>query len=538
MSSSQPTPPPTDAEVAALRARVAELEQALQELRASRLGQEREQRLAEATQRWLIAILETTPDLVGYIGLDGKLHYLNRAYRELRGLPDDVDLASLDIDEWQPQWVHQLATQVAIPTAQRDGIWQGEVVIYDTQGRSVPVRQTVLALRDSEGQLARLATVLHDLRAERVAAQERIALERRLREAQRMESLGVMAGGIAHDFNNILTAVLGNTELALLDASLGPNTRQGLEQVVTGVQRAAELTRQMLAFTGRGHLLMRSTDLNALIINLGGTLQAMVPHSGSLRTELEPTLPPVEADEAQLQLLLLNLVANASEALEPSQAGLITLRTRLAQADQNAGGAPVQGAPLPPGSYVQLIVEDTGRGMDRATVARSVDPFFSTKFLGRGLGLAAVQGIVRAHHGALHVASEPAVGTRISVWLPIAGQAELPRVGRPGRTGSALIVGAEPEAQEQLGELLPQLGLTPIFLTSGKEALARLSAGLADLAATLVQSSLPATEQEHVAAAIAALYPGTALLQLGAETGGLGGPVIVAALQALLAQDG
>lgn len=374
---------------------------------------------AEEMRGYLAAILEATPDLVGYMTLDGKVEYLNRAWRRARNLPDDAELATLAPQQWQPDWAVEMSLSTGIPAAIRQGHWQGETALLDAAGSEIPVRQTILALRDSHDELARLATMLHDLREERRAAQERITLERKLQEAQRLESLGVLAAGIAHDFNNILTSILGNADLALLSPSLDQSAHESLEAVVAGAQRAAELTRQMLAYAGKGQLLTRPTDLNRLIKAYEETLRGAAGPRTRLAIVLSDPLPPVDADPAQLRQALLNLVANAGEAIETARpAGQITLRTAVEQLDRAALGALLNGAELPAGPYVRLTVEDNGWGMDRATLARIFEPFFSTKFLGRGLGLAAVQGIVRVHLGAMQVESTPGVGTQCSVWLP------------------------------------------------------------------------------------------------------------------------
>jgi signal transduction histidine kinase len=372
--------------------------------------------------------------------------------------------------------------------------------------------------------------VLHDLRAERVAAQVRISLERRLRDAQRLESLGVLAGGIAHDFNNILTAIMGNVELAILEPDLEPATRAGLEQAFKGAQRAAELTRQLLAFAGRGQFLMHPLDLNTLVLELCDSMQRTP--SIAVELDLAPDLPAVEADEAQLRQLIASLLANAVEALEPQhRAGQLLVRTRavsLSRPELQALGLPES---LAPHLFVQLRVEDNGHGMDRATLARIFDPFFSTRFLGRGLGLAAARGIVRAHQGALQVLSEPGLGTNVLVWLPIAPQ-PTPQT-RPGRTGSVLVVGAQSATWEGFVQQLTPLGFTPIFLDTTTEALARISAGLPDLAAALLVEELPPVERTRLADAMGALHPGAILLSLGGIVG-TQDTQIAAAIQALL----
>ncbi|GAB4439623.1 MAG: hypothetical protein OHK0015_34650 [Chloroflexi bacterium OHK40] len=382
------------------------------------------EREAEERQRWLVAILEAMPDPVGYMSLDGTVHYLNRAYRALRRLPDDIAPETISFREWQPAWMREQALNIGVPAAIQHGIWQGEGVIYDAEGREVPVRQTIIALRDRSGAVARLATILHDVSDERQAAQERLALERKLLDAQHLESLGLMAGGIAHDFNNILTSVLGHAELALLSASPDEAARQSLHHVVAGSLRAAELTRQILAYAGKGRFLVQPQDLNQIVTDTGELLRSTLAVPERLSLSLATGLPPVAGDAAQLRQMLAGLIANADEALGPERPdGHISVETAEEQLSAEDLDALLLGAGRRPGRYVRLSVVDNGPGMDDETIRRAFDPFFSTKFMGRGLGLAAVHGIVRAHSGALRVESAPGQGTRFQIWLPATSDA-------------------------------------------------------------------------------------------------------------------
>jgi C4-dicarboxylate-specific signal transduction histidine kinase len=217
-------------------------------------------------------------------------------------------------------------------------------------------------------------------------------------EAQKLESLGVLASGVAHDFNNLLTGILAESALALnkLD-SLNP-ARQNLARVVQTTRRAADLTGQLLAYSGRGHLQMRLLDLNALVRENLTLLQTSVPRSVTLNTHLMPDLPSVKADMGQMQQVIMNLIINAAEAYE-GQPGTVWLRTGTITVDAKYQTSRVLGQVLPPGRYVSLMVQDSGKGMTEDVLARIFDPFFTTKFTGRGLGLAAVLGVIRGHSG-------------------------------------------------------------------------------------------------------------------------------------------
>jgi PAS domain S-box-containing protein len=264
-----------------------------------------------------------------------------------------------------------------------------------------------------------LVTAL-DVTEAHAAAAERRKLERRMAEAQRLEGLGLMASGIAHDFNNLLVGVLGNAELALSELTAESRAYGFMERVRLAAERLAGLARQMLAYSGRGHVRMQPVDLTPLIREVL-ELSASSVHSGiRVEVSLLEKLPPVDGDPAQLSQVIMNLVINAAEAIGAGTGTIkLTARSEFLDSDRCANLAvrSIRGAM----DYLCLEVSDDGPGMDEATRERIFDPFFSTKGLrGRGLGLASVIGIVRAHQGALHVDSQLGVGTRMRVWLPLA----------------------------------------------------------------------------------------------------------------------
>lgn len=259
--------------------------------------------------------------------------------------------------------------------------------------------------------------VLLDVTDLRKAEQERIAIEKRLLHAQRLESLGLMAGGIAHDFNNLLTAVLGNLDLALMEQQPDSRAHSFLEKARSAAHRAAGLTNQMLAYSGKGKLDIKVFDLSALVDEMSGLLKASAPRHVDLIVKTGRSLPPIKADPGQIQHIVMNLVANAYEAME-GRPGTVSITTGVMVCDeQYLQSSRLEEKPRA-GSYVFLDIMDFGCGMDEKTKERLFDPFFSTKFTGRGLGMAAVLGIVRSHGGAVMVESEPGKGTRVRTLFP------------------------------------------------------------------------------------------------------------------------
>ena len=263
---------------------------------------------------------------------------------------------------------------------------------------------------------------IRDITDRKKAEEDRLELERQLLHAQKLESLGVLAGGIAHDFNNLLMAVLGNLELALDDLSPVSLARPRIDQAVNAAKRASDLTRQMLAYSGKGQFVVRDVNLSELVTENAHMLRASISRNVTMNLNMEDGLPLISVDPGQMQQIIMNLITNASEAIG-DQPGVISIATGVQDCDdQILSRSRVEEKPGA-GRFVWLQVTDTGCGMDSETLQRLFEPFFTTKFTGRGLGMSAVLGIVRGHHGALILDSEPEKGTVIRVLLPVSPNA-------------------------------------------------------------------------------------------------------------------
>ena len=306
---------------------------------------------------------------------------------------------------------------------------------------------------------------------------ERRLLESRVQQTQKLESLGVMAGGVAHDFNNILMAILGNVELAKSEAAPSSVIYEYLEDIDKAALRAADLSRQMLAYSGRGHVVINAVDLNKMVHDLGHMLEISVGKKARLEYDLEPNIPTVDGDPTQLSQLVMNLVINAAEAVG-NEAGTVTLKTGTLWCDSGILASFWLKEQLPEGKYVFLDVTDTGCGMDEKTISLIFDPFFTTKFTGRGLGLAAVLGIVRGHRGSLDVHSEVGRGTTFRIIFPEGSiMLEQPPADFSGELpvtqkieGCVLLVDDEAPVRLVAKKLLEHLGLEVIQAADGQEA--------------------------------------------------------------------
>jgi two-component system CheB/CheR fusion protein len=284
-----------------------------------------------------------------------------------------------------------------------------DITLKTKEGRSLDVE--LIATVHSEEERRAIQLNMRDV-------SERKKFERELQETQKLESLGILAGGIAHDFNNLLTGILGNASLALSETSPEQPLRVRLREIVEASERAGFLTRQMLAYAGRGRFVTAAMDLGEVVREISTLVRTSVPKSVDVKLDLAPDLPLVEADPAQIQQVIMNLVINGAEAIGEGEAGTVTVCTSVRDLNTREVAELFSPDAAKAGKYVQLEVVDTGAGMDNATKARIFDPFFTTKFAGRGLGLAAVQGIVRRHRGTIRVHTTLGHGTTFLILIP------------------------------------------------------------------------------------------------------------------------
>jgi PAS domain S-box-containing protein len=243
---------------------------------------------------------------------------------------------------------------------------------------------------------------------------ERKHAEERLRQAQKLESIGLLAGGIAHDFNNLLTVIMGSACCALAERP----SCQYSQAILSASQRAAYLTKQLLAYAGKGAVMVKLVDLTELVSQSTRLHSVSVPKGVNISYNLSQELPCIEADPSRIEQILMNLVVNAGESIPPTSSGLINIATSSCEVTPDLARRHSKAYDVAAGSYVCLEVRDNGIGMDDATLSRVFDPFFTTKFTGRGLGLAAVHGIVRSRNGFIDVHSLPGAGTTFRVLLP------------------------------------------------------------------------------------------------------------------------
>jgi two-component system, cell cycle sensor histidine kinase and response regulator CckA len=353
----------------------------------------------------------------------------------------------------------------------------------------------VVALGEDE-----VVTIVRDISERKRAEVDRLELERRLLQAQKLESLGVLAGGIAHDFNNLLMAILGHLDLATQRLSRASPVLADLEHATRATQRATDLTRQMLAYSGKGHFVVAPLDLNELVRENVGLLRTAIARTVTFNLELAREPAVVEADPGQVQQVVMNLITNASEAIA-DQPGVVTLTTGVMDCDeQYLCRSRLEQKPAP-GWFAFLEVADTGCGMSGETLDRLFDPFYSTKFTGRGLGMSAVLGIVRGHRGAILVDSVAGRGSTIRVLFPVCQAAPGSDSARftdarsePGAVrsrGTILVVEDDESVRELCQQYVRQIGYECLAVASGEEALPLFEAMADDIVVVMLDLSMP-----------------------------------------------
>ncbi len=456
---------------------------------------------AEAERSRLLTIIEAAPDFVVTAGQGGQVLYANLALARFRGRRNADELKGTRMHDLHPAWATELILREGVPTAFREGFWRGETALIDHEGREVPVSQLIFAHYDEAGRPTMLSGIMRDITAQKQAEQARLESERNLLQAQKLESLGVLAGGIAHDFNNLLTAMLGNATLARLDVPAESSAEKSIHQIELAALRAAELCRQMLAYSGKGRIASTLVDLSKLVQDTTHLLQVSIPKKCTLEFALDPHLPAVQGDSTQLSQIAMNLVINAADAIG-ERPGRIVVRTGVMEADRAYLATTYLAPDLDPGRFVFLEVSDDGCGMTSEVMSRIFEPFFTTKFTGHGLGLSAVLGIARGHQGAVKVDSSPGKGTTFRLLLPAApGVAEVvsPQTSEdPWRgSGHVLVADDEESVRDISVRILERAGFTVTAVVNGQEAVAAFRRTPGAFRAVLLDLMMPVMDGQE-----------------------------------------
>ncbi len=340
--------------------------------------------------------------------------------------------------------------------------------------------------------------------------EERKRIDDDLRQTQKLESIGVLAGGVAHDFNNLLVGILGNASLAIDMLPAESPVHPLLHDVLLGGQRAAGLTRQLLAYSGKGRSLVQPLNLSDLVREISSLIRPSIPKMVRLRLDLDQDVPAVEGDSSQLQQLVMNLVINGAEAIG-DRPGVVMVTTRLCEVCEGNLPHSIPPTAIPTGRYVCLEVKDDGVGMDPQTISRIFDPFFTTKFAGRGLGLAAALGIVRGHQGGIEVESAPGLGARFRVYLPTVESAERnpDDASHENLSGAGviLLVDDEEVVRNFAKKCLERFGYKVLAVENGQEAVEAFRAASDEISVVILDMTMPVMSGEETFSELREIRP-------------------------------
>ncbi len=472
-----------------------------------------ERRRADEAQGRLVAILEATPDVVAIARQDRRLDYLNRAGRELLGLRPGEPASTRTLADLHPPQARGQDLAGRLRCAEHRGVWSGEADILGPGGEAVLASQVLIAHRAAGGPVGHYSIIARDLT-------ERLSLEEQIRQSQKMDAIGKLAGGIAHDFNNLLCVITGFTTLALRQVPNGSPLCVQLEEVCKAGERAASLTRQLLAFSRKQMLAPQEISLNSLVSDLERMLRRLIGEDIRLTTKLDPAAQAVKADPGQLEQVVMNLCVNARDAMPGGGRLTITTANVALEAEALEGNPEVR-----PGQYVMLAVSDNGCGMPPEVLARIWEPFYTTKPVGKGtgLGLSTVYGIVKQSGGHVEAESHPGQGTTFRIYLPRFGGAspllsEANAVAAAGGRETVLVVEDEEGVRSLAAQVLRAKGYSVLEAHDGEGALAACKAHPGDIDLVLTDAVMPNLSGGELARRLSVARPGTKVLFMSGFT--------------------
>ncbi|MFN8495128.1 MAG: PAS domain S-box protein [Caldilineaceae bacterium] len=465
------------------------------------------QRRAEETIRYQANLVQSVSDAIVSTDMNFCIQSWNRAAEELYGMTtaEVLEKSFSEILRVEYPGTDRIAL---LQKLERDGAWKGEQIHRHKDGTHIDILASVSYIWDSKGNRVGIVGVNRDITEQKRA-------ERLLLLAEKSEHISLLASGIAHDFNNMLTSVFSQMALALRKLPIDNSARPHIEKAIKSTELMADLTRQLRAYTGQSAFQIEAVDLNQLVKDNLGLLEAFLPKHTRLELSLMSNLPTIELDRGQAQQLVMNLVINAIEAIQTGT-GRIIIQT---------GEATLQGHqlthfksrdPLAPGRYVYLKVIDNGIGMSEATLARIFDPYFTTKPRGSGLGLSATLGIVQKYRGGLKVESQPAHGTTFTILFP-ASQAAVMTNHATATTEelsstTILVVDDEASVREVVSDILAMQDIKTILATDGRDGIEKFEQYRTEIALVLLDMKMPVMNGEEAFYALRELDPNLKIL--------------------------
>jgi PAS domain S-box-containing protein len=478
----------------------------------------RDLRLSE--ERWR-SLTMNAPGHIMLLDCEGTILFINRTVSDLsteQMLGTSVlDCIPEDFRETVSECLKQVVESRRFGTYETD-YHTGKGDILRFEARVSPVLD--------QGRTTALIVSSHDITARKRNEEEKLSMERQLQHTQKLESLGVLAGGIAHDFNNLLMVILGNADLALHELSPMSPARGNIQEIERSSKRAAELAKQMLAYSGKGRFVVEPIDVGELSGEMTHLLEVSISKKVLLRYNLAENLPTFDGDVTQIRQIIMNLITNASEAIG-DRSGVIALSTGAMDCDRaylRSVDEVLRASldePLSEGVYVFIEVADTGCGMSRETIGKIFDPFFTTKFTGRGLGMSAVLGIVRGHRGAIKIYSEEGKGTTFKILFPankpddidVTLEKKAGTEKNNWRGGGTILIADDEETICAVGrQMLELMGFSVLTAADGRVAMKVFREHADEIVCVLLDLTMPHMDGEEAFREMRRLHPGVTVV--------------------------
>lgn len=443
----------------------------------------------------LMMAIDQTDEAIIITDADAAIEYVNPAFIDITGYekeeligknPSILQSGKTDEKVYKDLWEK-------IASGKK---WQGRFVNRKKDGTEYLEEGTISPMLDERGKITNYIGVKRDIT-------EHESMTRQIQHTQKIESLGILTGGIAHDFNNMLAGILGNAGLARMKQAPGSPAIEHIQNIELAAQRASELTNQLLAYTGKGKFVTQTVNINTLIEEMGYLLNTVISSNAIIRYNFTEDIPNIEGDLSQIRQVIMNLITNASDAIS-KRSGFINITTGSMYCDAAYLKSTYFMAELKEGDYVFIEVSDTGSGMDEDVLAKIFDPFFTTKPEGRGLGLAALLGIVRGHKGIVKVYSEPNRGTTFKVLFPVSTRpvkSEIPDSNGEEEwkaKGTTLVADDDEDVLDVMQDILKQLGFEVLTARDGKEAVEAYNENHENIDLVILDMTMPRLDGSQV----------------------------------------
>jgi len=478
--------------------------------RLNGIREDRDRIIRESEARYNL-LAENISDVIWTVDTEGIVTYISPSIERMRGYTPE-EMIGHRFEEFMPaETAETLRTQMASalypgglesPPSTETRVF--EVEQYKKNGEIIHMDVTASPILDTEGHLVELAGVARDVTERHAQEKERKRLEHEIQNARKLESLGMLAGGVAHDFNNILVSVMGYTGI-LLKKLTPQSSESGLVQKIeTAAERASDLANHMLSYSGKRSLKLEPVNLNLIVNEMPELLESTLSPKADLQLKPAPQIPSINADATQLRQVAMNLILNASDALGEG-AGTISVTTGSTFIENNALDRMRWGAHLPEGDFVFIEVTDTGCGMDEETSSKIFEPFFTTNFTGRGLGMAALLGIVRSHSGAIDLETEPEKGTTVRIYFPKT-DSESNEPHTPSDSdetlhkpeGTVLVIDDDDFVRMALRSMLEDVGMNVLLASNGQEGIDLYQEKKNEIGIVLLDMTMPGMQGDEV----------------------------------------